>query len=137
MSDFQLPDPEPYTGMSGGMSMSKWLRGEDIPQGKVVPATAESVLVRRGVRFRAEDEPSDIYSLRLADKSKELKITSTIRKTLTEWFGADTRNWIGKSFGITTIMQMIAGKRMAVIDVVRLPEGVAPPSPAGNSDIPF
>jgi hypothetical protein len=127
-NEYRLPPPQTYRGPSGVMRNSPWLTGEDIPNNMVVPVTIEAVYFRPEVRFKPDSEPEPVYSLKLRDKKKELRINNTTRKTLNEMFGPDTASWVGQSIGLRTVQQMVAGKMLTVIVVVQAQRGSGAPA---------
>lgn len=98
MSDQPQAIGKSFSGLSGALRVSQWLASEDLAGLGDVPCEIEDVLVYESVTFDAGRKETNVPALRFKGKAKQLVLrTSCNRKTLVRMFGADTRNWRGKT----------------------------------------
>jgi hypothetical protein len=93
-----MNEPKSYTGLSGALRTSPWLASEDLIGLGEVPAEIEDVLIYDAVTFDGGRTEQNVPALKFKAKAKQLVIkTSANRRALVRMFGADTRNWRGKT----------------------------------------
>jgi hypothetical protein len=88
---------ETYTGKVSGMKTSPWLASEDL-----LGISPQQVVIA-GV-YKHEDIPMDggrkeklLFAIGFEKIQKQLILNATNRKALSRQFGADTKQWIGKT----------------------------------------
>ena len=87
----------PYTGKVGGMkTASKYLAAEDfIGLGHI---KLEITGIYEETQETMQDgKKKDFFSMSFAKTPKRMVINATNRRALAAAFGADTKNWVGKS----------------------------------------
>ena len=91
---------ETYTGKVSGMKTSPWLASEDL-----LGISPQQVVIA-GV-YKHEDVPMDggrkeklLFAIGFEKIQKQMILNATNRKALSRQFGADTKNWIGKSVSL-------------------------------------
>ena len=89
-----------YTGKVSGMKSSPWLASEDL-----LGISPQEVVIA-GV-FRHEDVAMDggrkeklLFAIGFEKIPKQVILNATNRKALSRQFGADTKEWIGKSVSL-------------------------------------
>jgi hypothetical protein len=89
-----------YTGKVSGMKASPWLASEDL-----LGISPQQVVIS-GV-YQHEDVPMDggrkeklLFAIGFEKIGKQMILNATNRKSLSRQFGADTKNWIGKSVSL-------------------------------------
>ena len=88
---------ETYTGKVSGMKTSPWLASEDL-----LGISPQQVVIA-GV-YKHEDVPMDggrkenlLFAVGFEKIQKQMILNATNRKSLSRQFGADTKQWIGKT----------------------------------------
>ena len=98
MSDQPPAIGKSFSGLSGALRVSQWLASEDLAGLGDVPCEIEDVLIYESVTFDAGRKETNVPALRFKGKAKQLVLrTSCNRKALVRLFGADTKNWRGKT----------------------------------------
>jgi len=88
---------EEFTGKASEMRKSDWLASEDLEdRGGSVIVTIEQCQRHLNVEFEAGRTEKKVYTLKFVKAEKELVLNATNRKTLTELFGRDVKDWKGK-----------------------------------------
>lgn len=89
-----------YKGKVSGMKASPWLGSEDL-----LGISPQQVVIS-GI-FQHEDVPLDagrkekiLFAVGFEKIGKQMILNATNRKALSRQFGADTKNWIGKSVSL-------------------------------------
>jgi hypothetical protein len=91
-------EPKSFTGLSGMLRTSPWLASEDLVGLGDVPAEIEDVLVYDSVAFDRGRQEKNVPAIKFRGKAKQLVLrTSANRRALVKMFGADTREWRGKT----------------------------------------
>lgn len=91
------PPPEAFDGRTSEMRTSPWLASEDLLGLGDVPAKIAGVYRHREVEFEAGRSEPVVYTVAFAGKSKQLVLNATNRKALVRKFGANVKEWIGKT----------------------------------------
>jgi len=86
-----------YTGKVSGMKTSPWLASEDLLGIGSVNVDIESVMKNEDVAMDAGRVEKLLFSLAFKGIPKQMILNATNRRTLSAAFGADTKQWIGKT----------------------------------------
>ena len=87
-----------FTGLSGALRTSPWLASEDLVGLGDVACEIEDVLIYDKVAFDKGREEVNVPAIKFKGKAKQLVLkASANRKALVRMFGADTKNWRGKT----------------------------------------
>lgn len=105
------------------MRSSEWLAVEDIVAFKGgVTVTIEKVNHMDEVEFEQGRKEKNKHSIKFVGKEKELILNSGNRRTLYRLFGADTKDWKGKS--ITLVVDPNVRCMGKVVGGIRFKESV-------------
>jgi hypothetical protein len=123
---------ETYTGKVSGMKTSPWLASEDL-----LGISPQQVVIA-GV-YKHEDIPMDggrkeklLFAIGFEKIQKQLILNATNRKALSRQFGADTKQWVGKT--VTLFVQdgvrKPGGRAGETCQGLRIASGDAKPMPS-------
>jgi hypothetical protein len=113
-----------FTGLSGALRTSPWLASEDLIGLGDVPAEIEDVMIYDEVQFDKGRSEKNVPTLKFKGKAKQMVLrTSANRKALVHMFGADTKNWRGKTVKLYHDPSVKFGGR--VVGGLRIKEEVA------------
>jgi hypothetical protein len=90
----------PYTGKVSGMKTSPWLGSEDLLGIGSATVEIETVWQNEDVAMDAGRVEKELFSLAFKSIPKQMILNATNRRTLSAAFGADVKNWTGKTIEI-------------------------------------
>jgi hypothetical protein len=111
----ERPVGQHYEGPSGAMRDSVWLTWEDLPEGKDSEAKIMDIERHDKLTFEAGRTVTNKYSL--VFKVKMLLVNAAHRKVMTNMFGTDTSQWIGKRITLYVSQTQMAGKTVNCVRI--------------------
>ena len=94
---------------------SMWLAAEDILGLNEIEVEIEAIYRHKNVTFQDGRTKDRIGALKFKGKTKQLIVNTTKRVALTNMFGPDLPNWIGKRIRLFTGQTMLKGEMVNAI----------------------
>ena len=91
---------EPFDGRAGEMRDSPWMASEDLEGINSIDSVIANVYKNRDVEFEGGRSKDVVYSLEFSKAKRQLVLNGSNRKTLVGLYGADVKNWIGKTITV-------------------------------------
>ena len=89
-----------FTGTTAQMKTSPWLASEDLLGLPSPEMEIASVVRNNDVPMDGGRKEKELFSIAFKGASKQLILNATNRRTLSQAYGASTKNWIGKRVAI-------------------------------------
>lgn len=119
-----------WQGRSAAMRESPWLASEDIDGLGDVIVTIETVHKDENVEFELGRTKPVVYSVKFKGHQRKMIVNGVNRKTLVNFFGVETKNWLGKSITLYVKDGVKVGKEMK--KGIRIRQTL--PSPQGKTE---
>lgn len=103
---------------SGG----KWLKAVDVKPGDKIKIVTEGEW-RTNQKYTYEDgsQRSDFVVVVVHnDEEKQMRFNKMNRDTMAAMFGAETKEWVGKTVKLTSESALVGGKRIKMIIVIKV-----------------
>lgn len=117
-----------------------YVKTADVNDGDVINFMDEGEWIK-SARWTYEDgspKMDFVIGVEIKGETKQMRLNKTNRDILTEAYGNDTVDWIGKSAKITKEKCLVAGKKMdCIILVVPGSAEGKPEGPLPDQEIPF